>query len=750
MPEIGLLHRILGRLTGLLLAVSAATGAILALYAAASPTPSVPDMPVSALVERLSRHGQLTRLTQMPEGMLIAEFQAPRRRVAVDAATGHFAPLPPPGALARLATEFHRSLGLGSDAGHLIAGLAAAGILGLTLSGLARLRRRAGATWHGQLGLVAALPLVVSAATGLILTAAHLQPGRIDGLPPAAAIAGDGAPRAIGTIAALAVPLATLDDLALPRADDAEDVYHLATIDHFAEIDPATGDVLARVDRPVAHRLARFARRLHGGAGAPFLALGLGLGALAALGALLTGVVRDVSRWLALRPAVARGGAADIVVLYGTASGSTRGFAEALATRLRVAERTVAVAPMNDLVPEHAGARALVILTATDGAGIAPPSATNFLAALAILATVPPHAVLGFGDRTAGRNFCAYAETVAAALAARGGSALLPLGRVHRRDADVVAAWSDALAAMLARPLPAPLVAQAASPAPRVLSGPAMGARWTATVYAPAALDLDRLQADLAARAAVLEDSFSRFRPTSEVIRLDTAPLGTWLPISPDLARVLATGLAVGRRSGGAFDVGLAAMVAAHGFGAGWAATGGPPGQTVTPAHDLLDLDLDGLRLCKRAPLGLDLAGIAKGDAVDELAKLLQEAGIASFLVGLDGELRAGAAHPDGRPWRVGLEAPIAGRRDLLGHVTLIDRAVATSGDYRRRVGGHGHTLDPRTGAPRRDGPAAVTTLAPTCAAADAWATALLVTCRAGLAAAEAAGIEAIFADAPG
>ena len=56
---------------------------------------------------------------------------------------------------------------------------------------------------------------------------------------------------------------------------------------------------------------------------------------------------------------------------------------------------------------------------------------------------------------------------------------------------------------------------------------------------------------------------------------------------------------------------------------------------------------------------------------------------------------------------------------------------MATSGDYRHWVEVQGrrlsHTMDPRRGAPLLDAPASVTVLAPTCAAADAWATVLMV-----------------------
>lgn len=277
----------------------------------------------------------------------------------------------------------------------------------------------------------------------------------------------------------------------------------------------------------------------------------------------------------------------------------------------------------------------------------------------------------------------------------------------------------------------------------RMLWGPAMGSRWSVTLWTPEDCDLSVLTARLAARIAGIEVSLSRFRADSEVVAFDHAPLDEWRAASRDLTEVVAIGLDVGRRSRGAFDIGLAAEVAARGFGAGWASSG-TLRQRIVAAHEAIELDVGGRRLRKHAPLALDLAGIAKGWAVDELSRLVAAAGFPSHLVALDGELRAGAAQQGNKPWTIGLETPAIGRREVIGRIDLVERAVATSGNYRRFDANGGHTIDPATGRSIVGGPAAVSALAATCVEADAWATALLVGGRGGLAAARAAGVEAL------
>ena len=116
---------------------------------------------------------------------------------------------------------------------------------------------------------------------------------------------------------------------------------------------------------------------------------------------------------------------------------------------------------------------------------------------------------------------------------------------------------------------------------------------------------------------------------------------------------------------------------------------------------------------------------------MDQLAKVLDGFGIDAWLVGIDGEMRARGAKPDGQAWAVALEQPVPGARVVRGVIALTNQAVATSGDYRHFTQHDGrrmsHSMDPRSGGPVQNTVASVTVLAPTCMEADGWATALLV-----------------------
>ena len=79
----------------------------------------------------------------------------------------------------------------------------------------------------------------------------------------------------------------------------------------------------------------------------------------------------------------------------------------------------------------------------------------------------------------------------------------------------------------------------------------------------------------------------------------------------------------------------------------------------------------------------IDLSAIAKGYAVDQLAELLDNAGVDAWLIEVGGELRTRGSKTSGQPWQVGIEKPIANERSAQRVISLRNAAIATSGDYR-------------------------------------------------------------------
>lgn len=283
------------------------------------------------------------------------------------------------------------------------------------------------------------------------------------------------------------------------------------------------------------------------------------------------------------------------------------------------------------------------------------------------------------------------------------------------------------------------------------LNGPTMGTRWSALFFAGPALDPAPIRTALQAAVDEVDGQMSTWKPDSDLMRLNAALVGEWIALPARLAEVLRLGLRIGRISGGAFDIGMGDAVTAWGFGPKAAAPEGIRAAMKAPRRPADQaLEFEGDRICKIAPIALDLNGIAKGYGVDRLVETLRDHGIADALVGIDGEMRAMGLRPDGEAWSIAVEAPDAERRTPHSILALQDAAVATSGDYRHWVEVQGrrlsHTMDPRRGAPLIASPASVTVVARSCAEADAWATALMVLgLEKGAELARKEGLDALF-----
>ena len=283
------------------------------------------------------------------------------------------------------------------------------------------------------------------------------------------------------------------------------------------------------------------------------------------------------------------------------------------------------------------------------------------------------------------------------------------------------------------------------------LGGPTMGTRWSVLI------DAGSVDTDLASRLqAVVDDvdgQMSTWKPDSDLMRLNAAPLDSWVPVPPELMAVLSAGLAVSRQTDGAFEMNIGDAVRAWGFGPDsidFDAIQAASATARISATEALELDIANGRARKSAALALDLLGIAKGYGVDRLAETARDLGFTSTLCAIDGEVRATGVRNTGRRWSVAIETPddTAGAEHSM--LALADMAVATSGDYRHFVSVGAtrlaHTMHPRRGAPLVAPPASVTVLSQACMMADAMATALTVMGkRQGLKFAKDHAISALF-----
>lgn len=286
-------------------------------------------------------------------------------------------------------------------------------------------------------------------------------------------------------------------------------------------------------------------------------------------------------------------------------------------------------------------------------------------------------------------------------------------------------------------PLIALLHACGGDPASIELSGATQGTTWHITVAADVRKrEQSRMRGLIEQRLAEIDQALSNYRGDSELQRFNAAPVGEWLPLGPDLHRVLQAAQAVSVQSGGAFDVTSAPLVELWGFGPGGQRGAIPSDAAIAAARALVDyrrlqLDTDLPRARKNGALRIDVNGIAQGYTADCLAEWMVAHGYRNFLVEVGGELRLAGLNPAGQAWRIGIEQPADGIGTVQQAVRGSNIAITTAGDYHdyfERDGvRYSHTIDPATGRPVAHRLASVTVIASDAMYADGMDTALEV-----------------------
>lgn len=206
--------------------------------------------------------------------------------------------------------------------------------------------------------------------------------------------------------------------------------------------------------------------------------------------------------------------------------------------------------------------------------------------------------------------------------------------------------------------------------------------------------------------------------------------------INDDFLEIFRISQEVSEKTGGAFDVTVGPLVRAWGFGpdkepqinAGTV-------DSLLPIIGYRNLLIRNNRVIKSDPrVKLDFNAVAQGYSVDLLARFLESKGIEDYLIDIGGEVYAHGMKPDDEGWVVGIEKPSedqASSRELSAEIPVTNRAVATSGNYRKYYEKDGvrysHTIDPHTGYPVKHSLLGVTVVADNCAYADAYATAFMV-----------------------
>jgi len=246
------------------------------------------------------------------------------------------------------------------------------------------------------------------------------------------------------------------------------------------------------------------------------------------------------------------------------------------------------------------------------------------------------------------------------------------------------------------------------------------------------------------ASAGSLDSCFARLReinarmsvrdPGSELDAVNDAAGKGAVPVTDDVFAVVRRALELARLSNGLFDPTVGPLVRLWGINTDHARVPSPAevkaALSLVSWKDVVMDDTARTIELRRPAMSLDVGGVAKGYAADEMVRILAQKGARSAIIDLGGNVFAMGSKPDGGPWSIGIQDSWGTRGALLGVVQVRNRTVVTSGVYERFFQENGkrfhHIMDTRTGFPVDNGIVSATVVADTSFAADGMTLTLL------------------------
>lgn len=132
-----------------------------------------------------------------------------------------------------------------------------------------------------------------------------------------------------------------------------------------------------------------------------------------------------------------------------------------------------------------------------------------------------------------------------------------------------------------------------------------------------------------------------------------------------------------------------------------------------------------------RKNMKINLGGIVKGYAADEVRKILTENKVNAAIIDLGGNVFAHGIKADGSNWKIGVQNPLEYTGGYLGILQLKNKSIVTSGNYERffiyNENRYHHILDAKTGYPSENELMGVTIVSDRSIDGDALSTTLFV-----------------------
>ena len=201
---------------------------------------------------------------------------------------------------------------------------------------------------------------------------------------------------------------------------------------------------------------------------------------------------------------------------------------------------------------------------------------------------------------------------------------------------------------------------------------------------------------------------------TSDVSKINNAAGKEYVKVHPEILKMVKTSIQYSKLSGGAWDISIGPLINLWGIGTTNERV--PSDSEIKAKLQLVGYDkisineTDSSIMLQKQGMSIDLGGIAKGFATDEVLKIFKKYNIKNGLLDLGGSsMYAIGNNENNLPWSVGIKHPRSeNSQDYLGIIKISNQALSTSGDYERYFIKNGkryhHILNPFTGYPTDNG----------------------------------------------
>jgi len=232
---------------------------------------------------------------------------------------------------------------------------------------------------------------------------------------------------------------------------------------------------------------------------------------------------------------------------------------------------------------------------------------------------------------------------------------------------------------------------------------------------------------------------FSTYIKKSEISKLNQSPPYKKIKVSLSLMQLLVMSQKISKETNGMYDITVGPLVNLYGFG--------PNKKKRKISQEKIQQILKQIgykkllihqktstlvKLSKK--MYLDFSSIAKGYAVDKTAELFNQLQIKNYFIEIGGETYVRGRNLQNQKWKIGIELPKEYQHKLFKVVSLSNKALATSGNYRNfyfmknnnKKKKYFHTINTSTGKPAYNSLLSTTVIAKNCTIADAYATAFM------------------------